>query len=131
MGKQHNPRVPFGIIAMVLKGVFSVSFIFYILSRNSLSKSRNSWNIGIKLTAVHEKWNACLIPTFLFLRVWNYVFLTYLWPMFPFFTPWKPQKTFGFLIVFRGYKMGISAIKWVKSKQKFTSEKSDLLIIFI
>ena len=25
-------------------------------------------------------------------------FLTHLWAMFPFYTPWKQQKTFGFLV---------------------------------
>ena len=32
--------------------------------------------------------------------------LTHFWPMFPFYTPWKQQKTKGFSGVFRGYKMG-------------------------
>ena len=35
--------------------------------------------------------------------------LTHIWSMFPFYTPWKHQKTKGFPGVFRGYKMGILA----------------------
>ena len=32
--------------------------------------------------------------------------LTHFWPMLPFYTPWKHQKTKGFSGVFKGYKMG-------------------------
>ena len=44
--------------------------------------------------------------------------------MFPFWTPWKPQKTFGFLIVFRGYKMGILAKNALKASQNLQVEKA-------
>ena len=53
--KQNNPRVPFGIIVIVLKGVFSVSFMFLMSSRNTLSKSRNSWSVGIRLYCHAQK----------------------------------------------------------------------------
>ena len=40
-----------------------------------------------------------------------FLILTYFWPIFPFYTPWKHQKTFSG--VFRGYKMGILSINWL------------------
>ena len=31
--------------------------------------------------------------------------VTHFWPLFLFYTPWKPQKIFGFLVFSGGYKM--------------------------
>ena len=44
--------------------------------------------------------------------------------MFPFCTPWKPQKTFGFLIVLRGYKMGILGKNVLKASQNLQVKKA-------
>ena len=41
------------------------------------------------------------------LRKW--LISTYLMPMLHFYTPWKPQKTFGFLAFSRGIEINISA----------------------
>ena len=51
--------------------------------------------------------------------------LTHFWPMFPFYTPWKHQKTkvFWFSGVFRGYKMGTLVRNGLKFKN-LTSKRN-------
>ena len=38
--------------------------------------------------------------------------------MFPFYTPWKHQKTFGFSGVFRSYAMGTWVTNWPRPLHK-------------
>ena len=38
---------------------------------------------------------------------WLVLSLTHFWPMFPFYTPWKHQKTKGFLVFSRDIKGNI------------------------
>ena len=45
--------------------------------------------------------------------------LTHFWPMFPFHTGWKYQKTIGFSDVFWGYKMGTLARNGLKKIRDF------------
>ena len=40
-----------------------------------------------------------------------------IWPIFPFYTPWKHQKTFGFLVFSGGYEMRILASDGLKSRE--------------
>ena len=44
-----------------------------------------------------------------YFQVICFVCSTHFWPMFPFYTPWKHQKTCGFLLFSRGLKMGTLA----------------------
>ena len=47
--------------------------------------------------------------------------LTHFWSMFPFYTPWKHRKTYGFSGVFRGYKTGTFARDELRFVVIFTS----------
>ena len=62
--------------------------------------------------------------------------------MFPYYTPWKHQKPFGFFVVFKGYEIGVSArnklinllmhnvIKWLKHPLKILRyEHSKIFIV--
>ena len=72
-----------------------------------------SWSqLQIGLT---QSWKLCLNlwsfkwfnPSLILVRNFNLLLLsilTYFWPMFPFYTPWKHQKTFGFLVFSWGIK---------------------------
>ena len=46
----------------------------------------------------------CWAISFESLKIWNTTVLTLFWPMLPFYTPWKHQKTFGFLVFSRDIK---------------------------
>ena len=62
--------------------------------------------------------------------------LTHSWPMFPFYTPWKHQKTFGSLVLSGGYKMGtfskngLNCYLISSSDFHFTIKKNTLRFLF-
>ena len=66
----------------------------------------------IQIFTLH-KYNVAL--KWLTAKVSNLFLLTHIWPMFPFYTPWKHQKTCDFL-VFSGGTNGNIDQKWVKEK---------------
>ena len=46
--------------------------------------------------------------------------LPHFWPIFPFYTSWKHQKTFVFLVISSGYKMGTLAKYGLNCNNTFT-----------
>ena len=75
---------------------------------------QNSEFTSVKCEVVHI---SMFYVQWMFFRVWKsfmvldkivylikVIILNLFWPMFPFYTPWKRQKTFGFLVFSRGMK---------------------------
>ena len=50
----------------------------------------------------------------------HYILLTYFWPMFPFYTPWKHQKTSGLLVFSGGLKWEYGLLAVINIPLKIT-----------
>ena len=83
--------------------------VFLKILQNSQESTRAKVSLFIKFAGLIEHlWtiaseNNCFI-VIMILLLSVLLPLTYLWPMFPFYTPWKHQKTKGFLVFSGGIK---------------------------
>ena len=89
-----------------------VSMSHYYINNKTIIVSNNNLLFELASFLKFNSLYCCQHMTILWLflihegkRNWLSIFWTHFWPMFPFYTPWKHQKTF----VFRGYKMGTLA----------------------
>ena len=83
-------------------------FIFFVVTDFILYPLHKKWSFSLRISSVNAK---PLIENFIFCivtfhcnRFHGSFQLTHFWPMFPFYTSWKLQKTKGFLVFSGGIK---------------------------
>ena len=95
--------------------IYHIRAIIYMKKFPSCNKIGFEINIYVFIFGSSVPFSICILCIFhLYEKESGVAFLTHLFPVNPFSTPWKHQKTVRFSDVFRGVEKGCIRSEWIK-----------------